>query len=128
MDRRKIRLSANLVILGSVALVIAATAIWIQIDRTGEVRGQVVYADGTPAAGVRVRLRERMHNLIGAGVFEYTGPDGRFTYTDLEMIEFIIDAAEEDAGLRSESERHHLYFKGQDFELPEPLVLGKSEE
>lgn len=126
--KKRITLSANLIIIVVVTVIVLGIAIWIRVDRTGEVRGTVLYPDGTPAAGVEVRLRERVHNLIGSGIFTYTDEEGRFTFTDLEMIEFIVDAAVEAESLRSEPIRYHLYFKGQDYELPEPIRLQQIRE
>lgn len=112
----------NLVILVVALLAAAAIALWTSTGRTGEIRGVVVHADGAPAVGATVRLREKTLNLIKEGVTTVSDGEGRFTFTDQGIIEFFIDARGAE-GARSEEARYHLYFPGQDFSLPEPLRL-----
>mgnify|MGYP006274278469 CR=1 FL=1 len=123
----KRNLNWNLVFLALLAVVALGVFVWIQIDRTGEIRGVVEYPDGTPAAGATVRLREKTLNLIKEGVTATTDAEGRFTFTDQEIIEFFLDA-QGPAGRRAPERRYHLYFAGQDFAIPEPLVLSEAAE
>lgn len=94
----------------------------MESQRTGEIRGRVVDKNGSPVAGATVRLREKTLNLIKEGIIATTDSEGRFIFTDMAMIEFIIDVSL-NGRLESEEARYHLYFPEQDFELPEPLVL-----
>ncbi len=123
--KRQFRISANLVVLLVACAGVLGVHFWIRADRTGEVRGSVVYENGAPAAEVEVRLREVVHNLVREGIYEYTDKEGKFKFSDLEKIEFILDASDEE-GFRSGPKRVHLYFRGQDVELyDDPLVLQK---
>ena len=123
--RRK--LNWNLVFLALAAVVALGLTIWIQTGRSGEIRGVVLSADGAPVAGATVRLREKTLNLVKQGITATTDAEGRFTYADQEIIEFFLDA-QGPGGRRSPEERYHLYFAGQDFEIPEPLVLSEAPE
>jgi len=116
------KLSFNVVLL-LIAIVIAiALPTWKAIQGTGEIRGSVRSAAGDPVAGAEVRIREKTLNLIKDANVVRTEQDGSFRFTDMEMIEFIINATHSN-GTGSEERRYHLYFPGQDFELPEPLIL-----
>ncbi len=115
-------ISFNVVLLILVVLIAIALPAWKAIQGTGEIRGQVVDAEGIPVASARVRIREKTLNLIKNGQFVTTDRNGEFVFTEMEMIEFVIDASHTD-GTASVETRYHTYFPGQHFELPEPLVL-----
>ena len=116
------KISFNVVLLIIAVLLAIALPAWKAIQRTGEIRGQVVDAEGTPVSGAQVRIREKTLNLIKDGQVVTTDRNGSFVFTDMEMIEFIIDASHPNGSASAEI-RYHTYFPGQHFELPEPLVL-----
>jgi hypothetical protein len=113
------KLSLNLVLFAIVIAAALGVSIWTETQKTGEIRGVVLDENGNGVAGATVRIREKTLNLIKEGTFTETGPDGIFTFTDMFLIEFFIDA---EYGSGDEL-RYHLYFPGQDFELPDRLVL-----
>jgi len=107
--------------LGVLVVLVLGAWIYIKANQTGEVRGLVVDGAGRPVAGATVRLREKTLNLIKQGITTETDAEGRFIFTDQAIIEFFIDARTD--GVVSEEYRYHLYFKEQDFELPDPIVI-----
>src|SRR6056297_559175 len=112
----------NIVLLILAVLIAIGLPAWKEIQGTGEIRGQVVDTEGDPVANAQVRIREKTLNLIKDGQIVTTDRNGTFVFTEMEMIEFIIDASHPN-GTASVENRYHTYFSGQDFELPEPVFL-----
>jgi hypothetical protein len=116
---------ANLGRILFVVAVVLALLIWnihVRLNDDGIVTGVVLTQEGNPVQGATVQLREQTLNLVKEPLIEQTDEQGRFVFTDIEIIEFVISAKREDYGT-SVRHRYHLYFKRQNFELPEPLVL-----
>jgi len=113
----------NLVIIAVLLVGAAAVAIWMESSRTGRISG-VVLVEQTrePVAGAMVSLSEKTLNAIKEPRVVRTAADGTFVYNDVYIVEFII-RAEGPQGRRSTEEQYHLYFPGQDFELPSPLLV-----
>ncbi|MCF7953638.1 MAG: carboxypeptidase-like regulatory domain-containing protein [Spirochaetales bacterium] len=121
------KLSFNVVLLLIIVLIAIALPAWKAIQGTGVIRGQVVDAEGRPVEDAQVRIREKTLNLIKEGQVVATDQNGTFIFTDMEMIEFIVDASHADGRASAEC-RYHTYFPGQHFELPEPVVLQSEYE
>ncbi len=120
----------NLVRFLVVLLVIAAFVVWkinVSLNDDGFITGSVVDASGAPVAGATVHIQEKTINLLKPPVVAVTGSEGRFEYGEMAIIEFVITASA-DGYSASEPRRYHLYFEGQNFEIPEPLVLKHSTE
>jgi len=116
---------ANLGRIVFIVAVVLALLIWnihVRLNDDGLVSGVVLTQEGDPVQGATVQLREQTLNLLKEPRTEQTDEQGRFVFTDIEMIEFVISAKREGVGT-SERPRYHLYFMRQNFELPEPLVL-----
>lgn len=116
---------ANLGRIVFVVAVVLALAIWIvhvRLNDDGIVSGVVLTPEGDPVAGATVQIREQTLNLIKEPRTVQTDEQGRFEFTDIEMIDFVISATREGVGA-SERHRYHLYFMRQNFQLPEPLIL-----
>jgi hypothetical protein len=109
------------------ALILLSWKIYVAGNDDGLIRGRVLDADGAPVADARVELQEKTINLLKQPAVETTDAEGRFEYQDMAIIEFVIGARKEGVG-RSERQQHHLYFKGQNYELTEPLVLEPAAE
>jgi hypothetical protein len=108
-----------------IAAVILALVIWnihVRLHDDGIVSGVVLTEKGEPVAGATVQIREQTLNLIKEPRTVQTDEHGRFEFTDIEMIEFVVSAKKDGIGA-SERRHYHLYFMRQDFELPEPLIL-----
>ncbi len=118
---------ANLGRILFVAAVVLALLIWIihvRLNDDGVVTGVVLTQAGDPVQGATVQLREQTLNLVKEPRAVKTDEQGRFEFTDIEMIDFLVSAKLDGVGA-SARKRYHLYFMRQNFELPEPLVLKK---
>lgn len=105
--------------------VVLALLIWnihVRLNDDGIVTGVVLTPEGDPVQGATVQLREQTLNLVKEPRSEQTDDQGRFMFTDIEMIDFVISAKRDGVGA-SKRHRYHLYFMRQNFQLPEPLVL-----
>ena len=114
--------------LGRILFILAlllALLIWtthVRLNDDGIVSGVVLTEGGEPVAGATVQIREQTLNLVKEPRAVQTDERGRFEFTDIEMIDFVISAKLDGVGA-SPRKRYHLYFMRQNFELPEPLVL-----
>ena len=116
---------ANLGRILFVAAVVLILVIWlihVRLNDDGIITGVVLNQAGSPVQGATVQLREQTLNLVKEPRSAQTDEQGRFEFTDIEMIDFVISAKLDGTGA-SERRRYHLYFMRQNFELPEPLVL-----
>lgn len=108
----------------AVVLVLLIWMIHVRLNDDGIVSGVVLTQEGDPVAGATVQIREQTLNLVKEPRAVQTDEQGRFEFTDIEMIDFLVSAKLDGVGT-SERKRYHLYFMHQNFELPEPLVLKK---
>jgi len=108
-------------------LLLGGWHIFVINNDDGFLRGRVVDDSGDPVQGAQVELQEKTINLLKQPTVETTNAEGWFEYEDVEMIEFVIRARKAGVGV-SERQRHHLYFMGQNWTLPEPLVLRPEEQ
>ncbi len=106
---------------------IAWAAIYIVTHDDGIIRGRVLNEEGEPVAGARVSLREKTINLLKPPVRTVTDDSGEFIYEEMEIIEFYISARKEGVG-KAPRQWHHLYFKRQNYEIEEPIVLRPEED
>jgi hypothetical protein len=105
-------------------LILVIWLIHVRLNDDGIITGVVLTESGDPVPGAFVQIREQTLNLVKEPRTVQTDQQGRFEFTDIEMIDFVVSAKLEGVGA-SERKRYHLYFMGQNFELPEPLVLKK---
>ena len=116
---------ANLGRIIFIVVVVLVLLIWtthVRLNDDGIVSGVVLTEAGEPVAGATVQIREQTLNLVKEPRAVQTDQQGRFEFTDIEMIDFLVSAKLDGVGA-SERKRYHLYFMRQNFELPEPLVL-----
>ena len=118
---------SRIIFLAAIVLAILIWNIYASMNDDGIVTGRVVTPDGQPAANATVNLRESTINLLKEPIKTQTDSEGRFRYEDIDMIEFVLTAQKE-GYKNSKRYRYHLYFMGQNFSLPEPIVLGTADE
>ena len=118
-----VRNRRRLVFLALLLVGLLAWRIFVVRNDDGIIAGQVLGPDGAPAAGAQVELQEETINLLKPPVVETTDAEGRFRYENVQMIEFVIRARKDGVGV-SGQRRYHLYFKGQNFRVDEPLILS----
>jgi hypothetical protein len=115
----------RIVFILAVILILVIWLVHVRLNDDGIVTGVVLTEGGEPVAGATVQIREQTLNLVKEPRAVLTDEQGRFEFTDIEMIDFLVSAKLDGVGV-SERKRYHLYFMHQNFEVPEPLVL-KSE-
>ena len=114
-----------LVVLGVTALLAAGWNTWVTLHDDGIVRGQVLEADGRPAAGATVTFWEKTLTTLERRATTQTQPDGRFLFVGQVAHHFALLAEKPDAGA-SPRTLYRRYFRGQNLVLAEPLRLGRS--
>jgi len=116
---------ANSIVIILLITTLLGWLVYVELNTDGIITGRVVDEKGAPVPEARVLIREKTLNLIKPPIVTQTNQEGVFLFTDMQIIEFLINAQKEgyEAG---EDVRYHLYFKGQHFTLPKPLILKKS--
>jgi hypothetical protein len=118
------RLVANrfVVVLGAIALAIVGWNAYVASHSGGHVTGRVTDAAGEPVAGASVTLWVLNFTTYVEKARGVTDADGRFLLINRDSHN--IQLAAEKAGVgRSRRVPVRLYFRAQDVELREPLVL-----
>lgn len=102
-----------------VVFLLAAGSVQAYADANnqGHIQGQVVDGDGNPVANATVQIeRVNIRNQLGR-INTTTDTDGTFEFTNqTRLLEFRVWAEKEGVG-RSQVERKHLYFRGQNTEF-----------
>jgi len=115
---------ANSIVLILILTTLIGWLLFVELNTDGIITGKVVDETGRPVPQARVLIREKTLNLIKPPLITETNEKGVFVYKDMRIIEFLINA-QKDGYEAGEDIRYHLYFKGQHFALPKPLVLKK---
>ena len=111
------------VVPGLLLLAVMGWNIYVAADATGEVRGRVVDASGSPVAGATVLLFERSFVVNTGKQRTMTGPSGYFRFHRNESHAVQLQAEAPD-GAKSPRVTLRLLFRAQDAELPAPLVVS----
>ena len=106
-------------------LVIAIWNIYISRNNDGLIIGYVVDENGVEVSQATVLL----NSVGGLGMYtdsitSKTDDDGKFIYTEQKLIEFDMYVVKE-GYIKTEKKRFHMYFKSQNYILPEPIVILK---
>jgi hypothetical protein len=124
--RRMFRILANRYTV-TVILIVVSIFTWklyVRAHNDGYIRGTVVDEKGDGVADATVLLQERDLVIVEAPISTITDEDGRFFYMDMSLVSFFI-WAKKDGYITPEKSAYHLYFKEQNFTLPEPLILSR---
>ena len=120
-------LSENLstvVFVAVLAVLIGAWNIYISFHDDGVVTGRVVDESGGGVENAEVVIAEKTLEMLKNQQETMSGEQGYFRFEGIDMVEFIIEAQK--PGYEEMKNRsYHLYFKKQNFQLPEPLVLER---
>lgn len=122
---RRLLLNRFVLVPGAIAIAIVAWNAYVSTHDHGRVSGRVVDANGRPVAGATVVLWvlnfttyvEKTHTTTDAG--------GRFLITDNDSHNIRLDAEKAGVG-RSPRVPVRLYFRAEDIDLRQPLVLSVS--
>jgi hypothetical protein len=100
--------------------------LYISFNDDGVVAGRVVDQSGKGVGKSTVVIAEKTLEMLKNQQETTTDEQGYFRFEGIEMVEFIVKA-EKSGYDEMKSRSYHLYFKKQNFELPEPLVLERAE-
>jgi len=115
---------ANSIVIFVILAALVGWLAFVSLNNDGVITGVVVDGKGNPVAGARVLVREKTLQLIKPPVGTDTDSKGVYRFKDMKIIEFLISARKD--GYKSAQPAHyHLYFKGEHFKVPKPLVLTK---
>ncbi|NQU56664.1 MAG: carboxypeptidase regulatory-like domain-containing protein [Rhodospirillales bacterium] len=106
---------------GTIAIVATLWNIFVVLNDDGKFSGRVVDMRGRPVAGATVKLGKKSLVSIQFQGEEITDADGRFAFSGHAFYHVHVEARKEGMGI-SKSD-HHLYFRGQNTALSEPLRL-----
>jgi hypothetical protein len=101
------------------------TGLWnlyISQNNGGVVRGRVTGADGQPVAGATVRMLEQNFTTNSERAIALSSPDGTFQFTDNRSHNIKLRAEKTGLG-RSGQQTVRLFFRAQNVELAQPLVI-----
>ncbi len=112
------------VVPGFLALSIAVWNIYVIAHANGMVEGRVVDAAGSPVTDAVVTLFERSFVAYTAKDQSKTDARGHFRFIDNQNHALQLEAASPTQG-KSDRVSVRLWFRGQDFQLADPLRLQK---
>lgn len=121
-------LSENLSTIVFVLIVAALIGVWniyISFHNDGFVAGTVVDANGSGVENATVIIAEKTLEMLKNQQETTTDDQGYFRFEGIVMVEFVI-WAEKPGYAEMKNRSYHLYFKKQNFQLPEPLVLQRA--
>jgi hypothetical protein len=110
---------------GIIALLAVAWNVYVLLNDDGIVTGYVVAADGTPIAGATVVLSEKTLLVTAPRDKTTTDADGHFTFSGHSFYHVYLEAYKEGVG-RAPQQDYHLYFRGQNMHLPEPMKIEET--
>ena len=112
--------------LATIAVIVVAWNVVVALDNDGIVEGVVVDATGAPVPAAEVMLHSNELDARTARPLETTTrADGAFRFEGSPYFHFRITAEKGD--LKTEAPlTYHLYWRSQNFRLPEPVVIGGS--
>lgn len=108
----------------SIVLVALTWVIYVKFHNDGIIKGQVIDEAEKGVPNATVIVQERTIEFLGKPSTTTTDLEGKFVFTGQEFIELVI-RAEKPGYVPTVKHPYHLYFKGQNFRLPQPLVLKR---
>ena len=121
-------LSENLSTIVFVLVVASLIGVWniyISFHNDGFVAGTVVDTSGRGVENATVIIAEKTLEMLKNQQETTTDDQGYFRFEGIVMVEFVI-WAEKSGYAEMKNRSYHLYFKKQNFQLPEPLVLERA--
>ena len=111
---------------GTIALLAIVWNVYVLFNDDGIVAGRVVTSDGTPIENARVVLSEKTL-LVNAPLDKTTtDADGRFKFSGHDIYHVYLEAYKDGVG-RAPQKDYHLYFRGQNLHLSEPLQIKENQ-
>lgn len=119
---RQLMLNRFTLVFGSLALLIAAWNLYVGLHAGGRLTGSVVDLNGRPVADATVVLGRKTVTSIDPLRQAQTDSDGRFEFLDHGQYWVALTASKPGAGTSVRTMKP-LWFRNQDAELGQPLVL-----
>ena len=111
---------------GTIALLAIVWNVYVLFNDDGIVAGRVVASDGSPIQNAMVVLSEKtllVNSLLDKTT---TDTDGRFKFSGHGIYHVYLEAYKDGVG-RAPQKDYHLYFRGQNLHLPEPLRIKETQ-
>jgi hypothetical protein len=122
---RKLVLNRFVLVLGVIAVSVLVWNVYVSTHNHGRVSGQVLDANGRPVPGATVVLWVLNFTTYVEKTRVTTDANGRFLITDNDSHNIRLAAEKAGAG-RSARVPVRLYFRAEDIDLSEPLVLAST--
>jgi hypothetical protein len=122
---RRLVLNRFVLVLGVISVFVIVWNLYVSMHDHGRVSGQVVDASGRPVAGATVVLWVLNFTTYVEKTRATTDSDGRFVISDNDSHNIRLAAEKPGIG-RSPRVPVRLYFRAEDIDLSEPLVLSAS--
>ena len=120
---RRLLMNRFVIVTATIILAIALWNVYVSTHNHGYVTGLVVDSGGHPVSNAMVVLWVLNFTTFSEKARVNSGRDGRFVLINLDSHHIQVGA--EKAGMgRSERVRVRLYFRAQDVQLRDPLVLA----
>lgn len=113
---RRLLINRFTILIAVVLVASVAVQGYVAANNDGYVTGQVVDADGDPVANATVTLSPQTVAGVPDPQSTTTDENGEFEFQDDSLLEYTIKAQHPELG-ESETQRHHLYFEGQNTEV-----------
>jgi len=111
---------------GTIALLAIVWNVYVLFNDDGIVTGRVVASDGTPVENVTVVLSEKTLLVTAPRDKTTTDADGRFQFSGHDIYHVYLEAYKDGVG-RAPQKDYHLYFRGQNLHLSEPLQIKEKQ-
>jgi hypothetical protein len=118
---RSLLLNRFVLVPGGILIAALVWNLYVAQHNGGRIEGRVVDQAGVPVAGATVRLMALTVTTFADQAQTRSDAEGRFRFSGNASHHVQLQA--EDPSTRSERMDLRLWFKGQDVELSEPLVL-----
>jgi carboxypeptidase family protein len=122
---RRLILNRFVLVASVIAVSVLVWNVYVSMHDHGRVSGQVIDANGRPVAGAKVVLWVLNFTTYVEKTRAVTDADGRFVITDNDSHNIRLAAEKPGVG-RSARVPVRLYFRAEDIDLAEPLVLSGS--
>ncbi|MEM7021753.1 MAG: carboxypeptidase-like regulatory domain-containing protein [Pseudomonadota bacterium] len=106
-----------------IAIVVIAWNLYVAANDDGILAGMVVDPEGNAVPGAEVTLSERTIVSLEPIATTTSDDQGRFRFEDHDRHRMVLTAAKDGVG-ESGRREVQLYFKNQNRELEEPLLLS----
>ncbi|MBL6945647.1 MAG: carboxypeptidase regulatory-like domain-containing protein [Rhodospirillales bacterium] len=120
-------LNRYIVTFGSILIVILVWNVIVVLNDDGIIRGRVVGPNGTPVEGAIVILSERSLLVTTARDQVTTMEDGSFEFRNHKFYRVWLEAAKDGVGKYPQTE-YRMYFRGQNMNVEEPLILSSGNQ